>query len=191
VQIAAACGATVVAIDVDDDRLAMAMAHGATLVMNPKRVAGKAMKDAVRAQVRETGHGRIGTKIFEMSGTAAGQQTAFGLLDFGSYLAVVGYTTDKIEVRLSNLMALDATARGNWGCAPEKYPKALTLVLEGKVKLEPFIDLRPFEELPELLGAAHRHELRKRAIVTPQSAVFRSPSAEEGATNSMAGESRV
>lgn len=188
VQIAAACGATVVAIDVDDDRLAMAMAHGATLVMNPKRVAAKAMKDAIRGQVRETGRGRIGTKIFEMSGTAAGQQTAFGLLDFGSYLAVVGYTTDKIEVRLSNLMAFDATARGNWGCAPEKYPKALTLVLEGKVKLEPFIDLRPFDQLPELFGAAHRHELRRRVIVTPQSAVRRIQNAGEAESASMAGE---
>lgn len=167
VQIAAACGATVVAIDVDDERLALAFAHGASVVLNPKNETPKAMKDAVRGLVRETGRGHIGTKIFEMSGTAAGQQTAFGLLDFGSYLAVVGYTADKVEIRLSNLMALDATARGNWGCAPANYPKALSLVLEGKVKLEPFIDVRPFDELPELFGAAHRHELRRRAIVTP------------------------
>ena len=170
VQIASAFGATVVAIDVNDDRLAMALAHGASLVMNPKSVTAKAMKDAVRGLVRETGRGRIGTKIFEMSGSAAGQQTAFALLDFGSELAVVGYTADKVEIRLSNLMALDATARGNWGCAPANYPKALALVLEGKVKLAPFVDLRPFNELPELMGAAHRHELQRRVIVTPGSA---------------------
>ena len=102
-----------------------------------------------------------------MSGTAAGQQTAFGLLDFGSQLAVVGYTSDKVELRLSNLMALDAVARGNWGCAPANYPKALALVLEGKVKLAPFVDVRPFAELPELFAAASRHELRRRMIVTP------------------------
>lgn len=167
VQIAAAFGATVVAIDVDDDRLALALAHGAKLAMNPKTVAPKAMKDAIRALVRDSGRGRIGTKIFEMSGTTAGQQTAFNLLDFGSYLAVVGYTADKVELRLSNLMALDATARGNWGCAPEHYPRALTLVLEGKVKLDAFVDVRAFDELPALLEAAHRHELRRRVIVTP------------------------
>jgi len=113
VQIAAAFGATVVAIDVDDDRLALASGHGATLTMNPKQVAARAMKDSIRGLSRERGCGRIGTKIFEMSGTTAGQQTAFGLLDFGSQLAVVGYTSDKVEVRLSNLMALDAVARGN------------------------------------------------------------------------------
>jgi len=167
VQIAAAHGATVVAIDVDDERLALAHAHGAVLTLNPKATPAKTMKDAVRGLVRETGRGRIGTKIFEMSGTTAGQQTAFGLLDFGSSLAVVGYTADKVELRLSNLMALDATARGNWGCAPANYPKALALVLEGKVKLAPLVDVRPFAELPELFAKAHRHELKKRAIVTP------------------------
>ena len=165
VQIAAASGATVVAIDVDDERLALARAHGAVLTLNPRTAAPKVMKDAIRGLVRETGRGRIGTKIFEMSGTSAGQQTAFNLLDFGSYLAVVGYTADKVEVRLSNLMALDATARGNWGCAPANYPKALALVLEGKVKLQPFVDVRTFDELPELFEKARRHELRKRVIL--------------------------
>jgi 6-hydroxycyclohex-1-ene-1-carbonyl-CoA dehydrogenase len=167
VQIAAARGATVVAIDVDDARLALAVAHGASLAMNPKTIAPKPMKDAIRSLARETGRGSLGTKVFETSGTAAGQQTAFNLLDFGSYLAVVGYTTDKVELRLSNLMALDATARGNWGCAPENYPAALALVLEGRVKLGPFVEVRPLGELPDLMTAAHNHQLPRRVIVTP------------------------
>ena len=167
VQIAAALGAMVVAIDVDDAKLAVAREHGARLIMNPKNITAKAMKDSVRGLSRETGRGRIGTKIFEMSGTAAGQQTAFNLLDFGSYLGIVGYTADKTEVRLSNLMAFDATARGNWGCPPERYPSALSLVLEGKVKLDPFIETHPMDELPELFVAVSRHELRRRVIVTP------------------------
>lgn len=170
VQIAAALGASVVAIDVDDERLALAQQHGATLTLNPKSSDAKSMKAAIRSLSKETGRGHVGTKIFEMSGTAAGQTTAFNLLDFGSYLAVVGYTTDKVEVRLSNLMAYDATARGNWGCAPENYPKALRLVLEGKVRLEPFIERHSLDEIPSLLGAAHRHELRRRAIVIPNGA---------------------
>ncbi len=167
VQIAAALGATVVAIDVSDERLALAAAHGAALTLNPKTMDPKAIKNAVRALAKESGRGVTGWKIFEMSGTAAGQTTAFNLLDFGSYLAVVGYTADKVEVRLSNLMAYDATARGNWGCAPENYPKALRLVLDGKVRLEPFIERHSLDEVPALLLAAKRHELRRRAIVVP------------------------
>lgn len=167
VQIAAAFGALVVAIDVDEDRLALASAHGATLVMNA-RLPLKTMKDSIRALCREHGRARTGTKIFEMSGTTAGQQTAFGLLDFGSYLGVVGFTADKVELRLSNLMALDATARGNWGCDPAHYPSVLALVLEGKIALGPFVDVRPIGELPDLFAAAQGHELRRRVIVSPQ-----------------------
>jgi 6-hydroxycyclohex-1-ene-1-carbonyl-CoA dehydrogenase len=168
VQIAAAFGATVVAIDVDDERLALAKQHGATLTLNPKQVDLKAMKSSIRGLARETGRGRVGWKIFEMSGNAAGQTTAWGLLDFGAYLAVVGYTADKVELRLSNLMAFDATARGNWGCAPANYPPALKLVLEKKVVLEPYVEQHTLNELPELFEAANRHEIRRRAIVRPQ-----------------------
>lgn len=170
VQIAVACGATVVAIDIDDERLALARDHGAALTVDPKQIPARAIKDSIRGLARERGCGRRGTKIFEMSGTVAGQQTAFNLLDFGSYLGVVGYTADKVDIRLSNLMALDATASGNWGCAPANYPKALALVLEGKVRLDSFVDVRPFDELPDLFAAAARHQLRRRVIVAPRAA---------------------
>jgi 6-hydroxycyclohex-1-ene-1-carbonyl-CoA dehydrogenase len=84
VQIATALGATVVAIDVDDERLAFALAHGATLAMNPKNIDARGMKTSIRGLSRETGSGLAGWKVFEMSGTPAGQQTAFALLDFGA-----------------------------------------------------------------------------------------------------------
>ena len=167
VQIAVALGATVIAVDVNEERLALAQTHGAALTMNPSTVDGRAMKSSVRGLARATGRGLAGWKIFEMSGTPAGQQTAFGLLDFGGSLAVVGYTSENIEIRLSNLMAYDATVRGNWGCAPDKYPAALAMVLEGKVKLEPYVERHALKELPELLAAVHRHEIRRRAIVLP------------------------
>jgi 6-hydroxycyclohex-1-ene-1-carbonyl-CoA dehydrogenase len=167
VQIAAAFGATVAAIDVDDGRLALAREHGASLTLNARALDAKALKSSIRGLSRETGRGRVGLKIFEMSGTAAGQQTAFQLLDFGGYLGVVGYTTDRVELRLSNLMALDATMRGNWGCSPERYPDALSLVLQRKIELGPYIERHPLSELPALFEAAHGHRLRRRAIVVP------------------------
>jgi 6-hydroxycyclohex-1-ene-1-carbonyl-CoA dehydrogenase len=167
VQIAAALGATVVAIDVDEERLALARGHGAAVALDARANATKVIKEKIRGLAGDRGRGGTGTKIFEMSGRAAGQQTAFALLDHGGYLGVVGYTAEKIEIRLSNLMALDATARGNWGCAPANYPRALALVLSGQVKLAPFVEVRPFAELPDLFAAAARHELRRRVIVTP------------------------
>ena len=52
-------------------------------------------------------------RIFETSGVAAGQLTAFGLLEHGGYLSMVGFTPEKVKVRLSNVMAFDARVEGN------------------------------------------------------------------------------
>lgn len=167
VQIAAALGAAVVAIDVDRERLDLASRHGAGLLLDASSMDLKGLKAAVRTFSRESGRNGIGLKIFEMSGTPAGQTTAFGLLDHGAYLAVVGFTPKPVELRLSNLMAFDATARGNWGCPPDQYPSALQLVLEGKIVLAPYIEMHPLEEAPAILDAVAKHAVRRRVILRP------------------------
>jgi len=167
VQIAAAFGAAVVAVDIDRERLGLAARHGASLTLDASHMSEKDLKSAVRAFVKQSGRGGIGLKIFETSGTTAGQATAFGLLDHGGYLAVVGYTPKPVEIRLSNLMAFDATARGNWGCPPEQYPAALSLVLEGKVALEAYVEEHSLDKAPEVLEAAHQRTIRRRAILVP------------------------
>ena len=167
VQIAAALGAAVAAIDVDADRLELVSAHGGALAVNARECAD--VKSAVRSFARQSGRRGIGLKIFETSGTAAGQQTAFSLLDPGAHLAIVGYTPQKVEVRLSNLMAFDATASGNWGCPPAQYPDALAMVLEGKIHIQPFVEMHPLEEAQQVLEAVHHHQLRRRAVLVPQS----------------------
>jgi 6-hydroxycyclohex-1-ene-1-carbonyl-CoA dehydrogenase len=166
VQIAAALGAKVVAIDVDDAKLELISKHGAAVTLNARAMSPKDLKNAVREAKKDCG--RVGWKIFETSGTAAGQQTAFGLLDHGAYLGVVGYTPDKVEVRLSNLMAFDATARGNWGCAPEYYPEILGMVLDGRIDLAPFIEQHPLSDVPELFEAARNHKTKRRPVVVPR-----------------------
>ncbi|HXQ97283.1 MAG TPA: 6-hydroxycyclohex-1-ene-1-carbonyl-CoA dehydrogenase [Candidatus Limnocylindrales bacterium] len=167
VQIAAAMGAAVVAIDVDRERLEQAAAHGASLTLDASSMDSKALKTAVRKFAKESGRKGIGLRIFEMSGTPNGQAMAFGLLDHGAYLGVVGFTPHPVEVRLSNLMAFDATARGNWGCPPEQYPAALEMVLEGKIEIAPFVEEHPLEEAPRILEAVANHTLRRRVILTP------------------------
>ena len=149
-QLAAAIGAAVIAVDVDQARLDLAAQHGAALTLNASSANEKELKSAVRSFVKQSGRRGIGLKIFETSGTPAGQTIAFNLLDFGGYLAVVGFTPKKVEVRLSNLMAFDATARGNWGCPPEQYPAALARVLDGSVVLGPYVERHALDEAPAL-----------------------------------------
>jgi 6-hydroxycyclohex-1-ene-1-carbonyl-CoA dehydrogenase len=167
VQIAAAFGAAVVAIDVDPAKLALAAEHGAALALDASALDERELKKRVRAFAKDSGKRGIGLKIFETSGTVAGQQTAFSLLDFGGYLAVVGFTPKKVELRLSNLMAFDATARGNWGCPPEQYPHALQLVLDGKVAIAPYVEQHSLDDAPQVLEAVARHALTRRVILRP------------------------
>jgi 6-hydroxycyclohex-1-ene-1-carbonyl-CoA dehydrogenase len=170
VQIAAALGAAVVAIDLDRSRLELAAAHGAALCLDAGELDGRDLKAAVRRFAEQAERPGIGLKIFETSGSAAGQRTAWALLGPGAHLAVVGYTPDKLELRLSNLMAFDATAQGNWGSSPERYPEALELVLGGRVALGPYVEMHPLDRAPEVLQAVAEHRLSGRAILVPAAA---------------------
>lgn len=165
-QVAKAMGAVVVAIDVDDAKLA-AMGKVASLTLNARAHDQKALRAVVQAFAKEKNLPQTEWFIFECSGTAAGQATAFGLMTHGATLSVVGFTMDRVEVRLSNLMAFDARALGNWGCPPELYPGALELVLDRKIDLRPYVEKHPMQKINDVFAAAHRHELSRRAVLVP------------------------
>jgi 6-hydroxycyclohex-1-ene-1-carbonyl-CoA dehydrogenase len=168
VQIAAAIGAKVIAIDIDQERLELVREHGASMVLNSGEFDEKQLKAQVRKFAAAFGNPGSTLKIFEMSGSVGGQATAFNLLDYGAFLAIVGYTPKKVEVRLSNLMALDATAQGNWGCPAEQYPNALRMVLEGKVEVEPYIERHQLEEAPAVMEGLAKHAFRRRVVLVPK-----------------------
>ena len=167
VQIAHAVGGRVVAIDVDDAKLDVIGRYGAELTLNARTHDTKALKAAIADFARRNSLASTEWFIFECSGTAAGQLTAFGLLVHGATLSVVGFTMDKVEVRLSNLMAFDARALGNWGCPPEYYPAALDLVLDGRIQVKPFVEARRLDDINAVFAEVHGHALRKRAVLVP------------------------
>jgi 6-hydroxycyclohex-1-ene-1-carbonyl-CoA dehydrogenase len=166
-QIARAFGAAVVAIDVDDAKLGAIKEHGAALTLNSRALGAKALKPAIAAFAKECGLRSTEWFIFECSGTAAGQLTAYSLLVHGATLSVVGFTMDRVEIRLSNLMAFDARAIGNWGCPPEFYPAALDLVLDGKVQIKPFVEPHPLDDINRVFAAVHHHDIKKRVVLLP------------------------
>jgi 6-hydroxycyclohex-1-ene-1-carbonyl-CoA dehydrogenase len=169
VQIAAARGAHVVAIDIDDRRLeALAdLPLPVSLSLNVRDMDSRTARKAIQGHVNAHNLRPFGWKIFETSGTKAGQEMAFGLLTFGSSLGVVGYTLDTVTVRLSNLMAFDAVARGNWGCLPEHYVGALDLVLDGKIALKPMIEKRPMSTINATFNDLKEHKLAVRPVLIP------------------------
>ena len=168
VQLAAALGAHVVAIDVDEGRLGLMAVHGAELTLRADQMDFKELRGALKGVSKEHGIPSYRQKIFETSGTDAGQTTAFGLVGHGGYLSVVGFTPKKVEIRLSNLMAFDATAEGVWGCLPELYPPIVDLVLSGKVVLEPFIEYRPLSSINDVFTDLHAGKISRRVILLPE-----------------------
>jgi 6-hydroxycyclohex-1-ene-1-carbonyl-CoA dehydrogenase len=161
VQIAGALGAEVAAIDVDPDKRERATSLGARWTFDPAVSDARAIRKLLTA---ESPASTAQWRVLEMSGTARGQELAWALLPPAGTLGVIGFTMDKPDIRLSNLMALDATAFGSWGCSPRHYQQALDLVLSGQVKVRPFIEHHPLADGPGLLAAPHGG---RRAILVP------------------------
>ncbi len=168
VQIAAAMGATVAAVDVNPERLEWMARHGASLALRADELDFKSLRRAVQNLAAERGIPTWRQRVFETSGTAAGQATAFGLLGPGGHLSIVGFTPGKVEIRLSNVMALDATIQGNWGCLAEHYPAILDLVLSGAVAVRPFIERRPMSCINQTFEDLRAHQILRRVILIPE-----------------------
>ena len=166
-QLAKDAGATVIAVDIDEAKLETALAQGADYSINSKGLSERDVRDKVRALVKENKLPKYQWKVFETSGTAAGQQAGFSLLTFAGTLGVVGFTMDKISVRLSNIMAFDADVFGNWGCKPEYYPAVVKKVLDGAINILDNIEERPLDSINEVLPLAFDHKLSKRVVFVP------------------------
>jgi 6-hydroxycyclohex-1-ene-1-carbonyl-CoA dehydrogenase len=158
VQIAAAVGAYVIAIDPNAGRLAQLAPYGASLTIDPTGLDAKQVRKQVRAFADARGVPSWRTRIFETSGTVAGQTTAFALLGYGGVLSVVGYTPKSVDIRLSNLMAFDATAQGNWGC-----------LLQGRIQVAPFVESRPLATINDVFAELHAGTPARRLVLIPES----------------------
>lgn len=159
--------AKVVAIDIDESKLLRAKQNGADAILNVKDLDIKTIKSNLREISKSIGANSYCTKIYEMSGTKAGQELAFNLMSFASTVSIVGFTMDKLEVRLSNLMAFDSTLIGTWGCKPDLYPEVVALVTEGKLKIKDFVEIFPLSQINEVFANTLQHKYIKRSVLVP------------------------
>jgi 6-hydroxycyclohex-1-ene-1-carbonyl-CoA dehydrogenase len=168
VQTAKALGAgTVIAIDIVQERLDKMLNYGADFVINSRGKGPKDVADEIKKIREQRGLPVYGWKIFEVTGSKPGQETALNLLSFTGKLIIVGFGMAKVEYSMSRLMAFDAEIIGTWGCLPEYYPQVLEMVLSGKISLGPFVQTRPMSTIREAFEEAHSTPPDKRMILTP------------------------
>jgi 6-hydroxycyclohex-1-ene-1-carbonyl-CoA dehydrogenase len=168
-QMAKAFGAkTVIGIARNPEKLERALKYGADFIINSTDKDAKAVKGEFKALCKENGlPTNYGWKIFEVTGSRAGQDMALALLSFTGKLIVIGFGMQKNEYSISRLMAFDADIIGTWGCLPKYYNNVLKWVLDGTIQTKPFVETRPMSGIREAFEEARAGKLTKRIVLTP------------------------
>jgi len=167
-QIAAALGAKeVIAIARNQEKLDRSLEYGATYAISTLDKSLKDIRDTFRNYGKEKKLPNFGWKIFECTGSKAGQELALELLSFVGKLIVVGYGMQKAEYMFSRLMAFDAEIIGTWGCLPKYYGEVVKMIQDGKIKVEPFVELRPMSQIEQAFKESHSGQLMKRVVLVP------------------------
>lgn len=160
-------GAKVIALDIKEEKLDKAKQAGVAHTLCIHQLDAKEIKAKIKEIIQRENLAPYAWKIFEFSGTKAGQDLAFQLITYASTLSVVGFTMDKLEIRLSNLMAFDATIIGTWGCKPELYNDVMDLIAEDKLPLQDLVQTFPMSQINEIFQNTLAHQYIKRSVLVP------------------------
>lgn len=160
VQCAAVSGAHVIAIDLNEQRLEIARTLGAAETVNPS------VTPRVDKAVRALSDGGVDV-AFEAIGTPKTIELAFSLLKRGGRLCVLGYSAEPVTLSAARLMYYELEVAGSLGCGAGEYPEIMTLVREGKLRLDPIVSgTLPLADINEGLDRLRRGQ-GVRWVVTP------------------------
>ena len=159
VQIAALMGASVIAVDVVPKRLERALELGAFDTLD-----GTA--DTVPDEVKRLTFGGADV-VIDAAGTEESLKKAYESMRVGGRLCVIGAPPHEVSLNFTNLMYFETEISGALGCRPVDYPKVITLVHQGKLKLDPVIDqkmdLDAINEALDIFRTSHEGKI----IITP------------------------
>jgi 6-hydroxycyclohex-1-ene-1-carbonyl-CoA dehydrogenase len=159
VQIAAAAGAQVIAVDRRPERLAIALRLGAAAVVDGN-------EGAPERRVRALTDGGADV-AFEVVGSAATLEIAGGCLRPGGRLCVVGYSTERPAWPAHRIMFQELEIVGSLGCRPVDYPPLIAMVASGRLQLAPLVTGRfPLDHVNDALDAC-REGRGVRSLVIP------------------------
>ena len=162
VQIAAAAGASVIAVDIVPEKLELAKKFGAQEVINAKET------ERIDKVVKKmTGGGADVT--FEVIGNPTTIQAAFACIRKGGRTVVVGFTDKKVELPAAKIMFFEQEIVGSLGCRPVDYPKIIEMVRTGKIKIKELVTGKfPLEKINDAFDLLRSGEPTVlRSIVVP------------------------
>ncbi|WP_277210750.1 alcohol dehydrogenase AdhP [Isoptericola croceus] len=141
VQYARAMGMRVIAVDVSDDKSALALDHGAEVALNA------ATEPDVVARIHEaTGGGAHGALVTAVNAHAFPQ--AVGGLRRGGTVALVGLPPEQFGLDIFSTVLLGLTVRGSIVGTRKDLAEAIDFFARGLV--EPTYTLRPLEEINDI-----------------------------------------
>jgi 6-hydroxycyclohex-1-ene-1-carbonyl-CoA dehydrogenase len=160
---------TIIGIARNPQKLQRALKYGADFVISSQDKVVKDIRNEFRDICKKNGlEAGFNWKIFEVTGTKAGQDLALELLSFTGKLIVIGFGMARNEYSISRLMAFDAEIIGTWGCLPEYYPIVLDMVLSKKIDIGPFVETRPMSQIQSVFDEVHKAgSPEKRIVLTP------------------------
>ena len=148
----------VIALDVREERLAMAHQVGADVTINPS--AGDVAAEMRRAVGRPDADA-----VLEAVGTQAAVQLGFDLTKRGGHLTLIGNVTPQITVNLQDLIMRELNIRGSFAIAGE-YRACLDLMAAGRIQTKPLISrTMPLSEGQAAFDVLHKGDPKLFKIV--------------------------
>ncbi len=161
VQVAAAVGASVIAVDVIPEKLEWAKKLGATAVVNAREV------ERIDKVIKKMTGGGVDVS-FEAIGNPETIQQAFSCIRKGGRTVVIGYTNKTVELPASKIMFFEQEIIGSLGCRPVDYPRIVEMARIGKIKVKELVTARfSLEEINkgfDLMREGDPHSLRSIAV---------------------------
>ncbi len=159
VQMAAAVGASVIAVDLVDQKLEYAKQFGAVATVNASQV-----ENVPKAIRKMTGGGA--DIAIECIGNPKTMELAFDSLRNGGRLTMVGYTEKPMTLNASRVMYREMEIVGSLGCRLVDYPKVIEMARIGKIQVQPMVTAKfPLEQINEAFDTLRRGE-GIRTIIT-------------------------
>ena len=133
----------VLAVDVNDERLAIMRQLGASAVVN--------VSGAEQAEQAKSAAGRGYDVVLDASGSAAARQMAFDLCRPGGQVVLLGMGTQRSEVNFVTSIRKEHRVVMSFAYTPVDFRRSLDLLIAGEINLTPWTVRMPLERGQEAM----------------------------------------